>query len=270
MKLVSRPLPAFLSDPFRKHPRALALQDDIISASGGAHARVHLSEIAAAPVVQRGRVSARLTLDLGDQSCVLLPGVQEAPARAFAQAVEIAWSGYNLAQLSREDDAIAALLTAIEGLKAPAMYPAACLVGPVASKAADLDARVLKKLNPTALGVETMARLAPIMELARDPEQFRETAVAAFVNQQLADWKEFFDTVESMPLTPEQRLSVVVDEDATLVLAGAGSGKTSVITAKAAYLVKAAIRRTSGSRRAASISSNSASARQHGRTVRRS
>ncbi|WP_226937694.1 UvrD-helicase domain-containing protein [Pseudogemmobacter faecipullorum] len=48
--------------------------------------------------------------------------------------------------------------------------------------------------------------------------------------------------MESKPLTPEQRLSIVVDEDATLVLAGAGSGKTSVITAKAAYLLKAGIR----------------------------
>ena len=63
-----------------------------------------------------------------------------------------------------------------------------------------------------------------------------------FVAAELERWKEFFDTVENMPLTPEQRLSVVVDEDATLVLAGAGSGKTSVITAKAAYLVKAGIR----------------------------
>ena len=97
MKLVSRPLPAFLSDPFRKHPRALALQDDTIAASGGAHSTIHLSEIAVAPVVQRGRVSARLILDLGNQSCVLLIGVQEAPARAFAQAVQAAWSGYNLA-----------------------------------------------------------------------------------------------------------------------------------------------------------------------------
>lgn len=119
MKLISRPLPAFMSDPFRKHPRAVALQDDTIAACGGAHVRIHLSEISASPLVQRGRVSARLTLDLGNQSCVLLPEVLEAPARAFAQAVETAWSGYNLAQLSGEDGAIAALLTAIEGLKAP-------------------------------------------------------------------------------------------------------------------------------------------------------
>ncbi|MEL7801674.1 UvrD-helicase domain-containing protein [Sulfitobacter pontiacus] len=50
------------------------------------------------------------------------------------------------------------------------------------------------------------------------------------------------DTIESNPLTPEQRLAVITDEDATLVLAGAGSGKTSVIVAKAAYLIQRDIR----------------------------
>src|SRR5690606_9073074 len=63
-----------------------------------------------------------------------------------------------------------------------------------------------------------------------------------FVDSELERWREFFDKVESKPLTPEQRLSIVIDEDATLVLAGAGSGKTSVITAKAAYLLKAGLR----------------------------
>ena len=55
--------------------------------------------------------------------------------------------------------------------------------------------------------------------------------------------QEFFDTIEANPLTPEQRLAVVTDEDATLVLAAAGSGKTSVIVAKAAYLIERNIRK---------------------------
>ena len=76
-----------------------------------------------------------------------------------------------------------------------------------------------------------------------DPRVARAHAISVFVAAELDRWKEFFDTIESKPLTAEQRLSVVVDEDATLVLAGAGSGKTSVITAKAAYLVKAGIRK---------------------------
>ncbi len=83
------------------------------------------------------------------------------------------------------------------------------------------------------------------MAFAADPNTPRDAAIETFVEAQLLRWKEFFDTVETMPLTPEQRLSVVVDEDATLVLAGAGLGKTSVITAKAAYLVKAGIREPS-------------------------
>ncbi|WP_414727758.1 UvrD-helicase domain-containing protein [Yoonia sp.] len=87
-----------------------------------------------------------------------------------------------------------------------------------------------------------MRRVAPILSFAADPSGTRNAAIERFVDAQLDRWTEFLDTVESMPLTPEQRLSVVVDEDATLVLAGAGSGKTSVITAKAAFLVKAGIR----------------------------
>lgn len=71
----------------------------------------------------------------------------------------------------------------------------------------------------------------------------RSDAIRAFVENELAEMKDFFDTIESNPLTPEQRQAVVTDEDATLVLAGAGSGKTSVIVAKAAYLIQRRIRK---------------------------
>ncbi|WP_065979624.1 UvrD-helicase domain-containing protein [Pseudoalteromonas lipolytica] len=49
--------------------------------------------------------------------------------------------------------------------------------------------------------------------------------------------KKFYDEVESNPLTKEQRLAVIRDNDRNLVLAAAGTGKTSVMVAKALDLI---------------------------------
>ena len=51
-------------------------------------------------------------------------------------------------------------------------------------------------------------------------------------------FKDFFENVESNPLNKEQREAIVVDEANNLIVAGAGSGKTSTIIGKAKYLVK--------------------------------
>jgi len=47
-----------------------------------------------------------------------------------------------------------------------------------------------------------------------------------------------FDTIEKFPLTRRQREAVASDEDATLVIAGAGTGKTSTILTKISLLIK--------------------------------
>lgn len=54
---------------------------------------------------------------------------------------------------------------------------------------------------------------------------------------QLAKRRPFFDHVESNPLTAEQRLGVLRSNDRNLVLAAAGTGKTSVMVAKALDLI---------------------------------
>jgi DNA helicase IV len=56
--------------------------------------------------------------------------------------------------------------------------------------------------------------------------------------RELKRHRKFFDTIESQPLTELQRRSIILDERRNMVVAGAGTGKTSVIIAKAGYLVE--------------------------------
>lgn len=88
-----------------------------------------------------------------------------------------------------------------------------------------------------------------MLEAARvfltDPKGRRAKANDIFVVDELNRSKELFDKIESRPLTDEQRRAVVVDEDRNLVVAAAGSGKTSVIMAKAGWLIQKQYRRPS-------------------------
>jgi DNA helicase-4 len=58
-----------------------------------------------------------------------------------------------------------------------------------------------------------------------------------YVAEQAEKYADFFDQVESNPLTKSQREACIVDEDNNLVLAGAGTGKTSAMIGRAGYLV---------------------------------
>jgi DNA helicase-4 len=62
-----------------------------------------------------------------------------------------------------------------------------------------------------------------------------------FLNEETKQYREFFDTVEKNPLTDEQREAVVTFDDNVMTVAAAGSGKTSVLVAKAGYAVAAGL-----------------------------
>jgi DNA helicase-4 len=55
------------------------------------------------------------------------------------------------------------------------------------------------------------------------------------LTSELVDCHDFFSTVEKSPLTPEQARAVVCFDNRMLVVASAGSGKTSTMVAKAGY-----------------------------------
>lgn len=75
----------------------------------------------------------------------------------------------------------------------------------------------------------------PRLENGEEQLKKRNDAWTARMLQQHAD---FFATVETSPLNPAQARAVVNGEDSLLVLAGAGSGKTSVLVARAGWLLR--------------------------------
>jgi len=61
---------------------------------------------------------------------------------------------------------------------------------------------------------------------------------SAFIKRECVAFKALFDSLESYQLTQSQRQSIITDECNNLVVAGAGSGKTSTIVGKVEYIVK--------------------------------
>ncbi|MCY4098125.1 MAG: UvrD-helicase domain-containing protein, partial [Rhodospirillales bacterium] len=87
--------------------------------------------------------------------------------------------------------------------------------------------------------------LRDILKFLEAPGDARAKANEAFVANELARSREFFDQIEARPLTEEQRRAVVIDGRRNLVVAAAGSGKTSVIVAKTGWLVRKGYRKPS-------------------------
>ncbi|ENO0298773.1 DNA helicase IV [Enterobacter asburiae] len=71
-----------------------------------------------------------------------------------------------------------------------------------------------------------------------DKDKSRLAHNQAWTDAMLTQYADFFSTVESSPLNPAQARAVVNGEQSLLVLAGAGSGKTSVLVARAGWLLK--------------------------------
>ncbi|MBU2872330.1 UvrD-helicase domain-containing protein [Colwellia sp. E2M01] len=87
-------------------------------------------------------------------------------------------------------------------------------------------------------GILTKQQLSKIDVISRMPaitdvKSYRQS----YEKKVLQKYSDFFDDIESNPLTQEQRLAVIRNNDKNLILAAAGTGKTSVMVAKALHLI---------------------------------
>lgn len=107
----------------------------------------------------------------------------------------------------------------------------------IRDRALELKESYIKHPEPYLLS-KKQEEIFSFIESISTNEEYLKLSRNNFINFELERFKAFFDSVESNPLTPSQRKACVVDNDANLILAGAGTGKTSTMVGKAGYLVK--------------------------------
>ena len=81
-----------------------------------------------------------------------------------------------------------------------------------------------------------------ILKIINDKNKLLKKHNRSYVDDKLIKYKEYFDNMfvnidKKIVLDTEQREAIICEEDNLLILSGAGSGKTTTISAKAKYLI---------------------------------
>ncbi|WP_205032297.1 UvrD-helicase domain-containing protein [Hwanghaeella grinnelliae] len=221
----------------------LELTDAGIELLGGPGRRVAIAELASPAETKRFFGFSSVVLPLRDGTSLTVAGLGHSDTTSIIHDANEAFRHHILKVFAKDEAEIATVSEAVARLDSPRRYPSASLLAPFLERASHISTAFPERIPTGVLSVEQDAMLEALRALLHDPQKARGRAIERFIEAELENVRTFLDTIESNPLTPEQRLAVVTDEDATLVLAGAGSGKTSVIVGKAAYLIERGIRR---------------------------
>ena len=98
-----------------------------------------------------------------------------------------------------------------------------------------IDATHSRTQGPHAARLQITQELINLLAFFSQLSAALDKRNEVFVNDELQRWRSFFDCCEEQPLTDEQARAAITFEESTLLIAAAGSGKTSTLVAKVLY-----------------------------------
>lgn len=105
------------------------------------------------------------------------------------------------------------------------------------NKYAELRKQVVLGYEKLGLPEEIIDSVKTFVNFFDDLKETRKAYNEKFVKLESLKYAELFNSLESYPLSADQVEAIVRDEDNNLVIAGAGTGKTTTIAGKVAYLL---------------------------------
>ena len=186
---------------------------------------------------KRGLVWGELEFVLSDDKVVRLHGTEWAETQRFHHHLNILWQQWSQEMsdvaagvLQQQLDAIAARTSDNKWL--------------TREQTSGLQQQIRRAFAALPLPINRLEEFDNCREALhqcqawlKDIEACRLQHNQAYTDAMLEEYAEFFQHIESSPLNPAQARAVVNGEQSLLVLAGAGSGKTSVLVARAGWLL---------------------------------
>lgn len=186
---------------------------------------------------KRGLVWGELEFVLSDDKVVRLHGTEWAETQRFHHHLNILWQQWSQEMsdvaagvLQQQLDAIAARTSDNKWL--------------TREQTSGLQQQIRRAFAALPLPINRLEEFDNCREALhqcqawlKDIEACRLQHNQAYTDAMLEEYAEFFQKIESSPLNPAQARAVVNGEQSLLVLAGAGSGKTSVLVARAGWLL---------------------------------
>ena len=168
---------------------------------------------------------------------ITISGLARHPAFVFTNALEESRIDWWRMVLTSHEDKLRSTYHRLMELSDPARYISRRIFKTIENEAKDVSAGFPANWPDVLADSSAIRKYQVIRAFLSDPDKRRMEANKTYVENELKRSKVFFDQIGKNPLTDEQKRAVVVDEDRNLVIAAAGSGKTSVAAAKTAWLI---------------------------------
>ena len=220
-----------------REARAATVNADSVKLAFGSRSReIALSDIEAVRL-NAGRLWGGVRLGHAAAGATV-SGLARTEAKALADAIETARIDWWRDQLASQIGALRAVNDRLARFADPPRYVHSDAIRDLVEEAQVVAGGLVGPWPDALSDAPEVRMLRSILAFLEAPGDTRSRANEAFVANELVRSRDLFDRIEARPLTDEQRKAVVVDERRNLVAAAAGSGKTSVIVAKAGWLVR--------------------------------
>ncbi len=93
------------------------------------------------------------------------------------------------------------------------------------------------EFKATGLTSQEVETIDTFLEYFENAKTYRDEYNHQFIQTELENYKDFFNDIEGRKLDIQQRTAIVKDEDNNIIIAGAGSGKTTTTIGKVTYVL---------------------------------